>query len=1389
MGITMQIRLFILLFLCALAAAQTPNIIYVNTGSDVLNSGSCSLRAAILNVNAGAQPQPGCAPGAYYYNLIVLTVPTVTLTIGGVSEDNGLTGDLDIYRSLNISSSLNSGTVIDAQCLDRHFEIHSTSHMVLTDVTLTNGCDRLSNSQDKQLGGAIKSIYGSGSITAIDTVFSNNRVFLDSTTTGVKAGGAVISTVVFWGNNVTFSGNSILGAVPANSQVAGGLATFHLDSPPYLPDTIINLGYFISNIAGGGLQPTSLSAGGIGLFGVNSDFSGSYVFTANSGATGGAIVVGPGTEGCNITAADDWTGNTGLLGGVIYYAASPSHPYYYDTKFIDMQGFALQGNTADSGGVAYISNSRLEIRNAHIIANSASSNGGAFYLLNSYLSVIADDYMNPTTITGNVANRGGVVYTSNGSIYINGAEIYSNAVSDNYGAFAYVNGQYDTATPAIHLDYCGDIWNHVISGMNAEGGFAFVQNGDVKISNHQGSIYQNSAYKGGFIYSLNGGGGPWAIEIDGVNGAIYDNIGYSQYACGGLIFSEVGNVKISNVNEIHDNQAYNGDGGLVWANGGNVLIDSCGDIYNNFAFNGALVWLNSKSSHTATLSNNNGDIYGNIGFFLGGILGCNSTSVCTINNINGNFYNNECSNGCLVYAKDTAATISNIYGDIANNEAYISGPIADAAGVTIQYVTGSVDGNRANEASGGVINLQNAGASTVVQINNVYSISSNLADTVGGAVSNTLGTVLIDRVCHLDNNAALSGVGDTIYANFQVTLTFIGTAVGLDINTPSTQSVSYSPALSASITVVGAQVGSYSASVSVTGGSGGYTYQWSNGETGSTASSITSANFDVVVTDDSYCFIDATKSFPVPTANAGPDKQACPGVPITIGGSPSGSVSVDGVSGFVTYSWSPANFIQGSTTVSNPSVIVTSPTTFTVTVTDTATGLSSQDSMTVTVPTVLADAGADLVVCAGVQTRIGGNPTAITTGVASPIYSWTPTSGLSDNQAPNPVLANPQTSQRYSVTVTLSNCPAMTSTDSMLLTVVQPSTPFAEAYPGGLSSVTICQGSSITLGGDSVGSPGPLTYQWTPTTGLDDPTSAHPVATPSATTTYTLTVFILGRCASDSDSVTVVVSGLTADAGRDIVGGGTLGGSPAASRGQSPYSYQWSPSASLSNSQIANPTANPSSGLRYTLTVTDANGCVASDTVNVVIRNSLNVGKVLADVSFGSVVDSATAATIFPVDIASNLQVPATDIVVDFITQDFDMARSGTNYNIEALIYGFNGLSGETLVANYIALYGCNANVLPCTAPSNNPALLNSPFTSITFRPQFPDIPSISIPPISFYSSVISLPSYVFPPSEPTISEPPITVPDYSTADSPGSASVLSLNIGVFLCFLLALLL
>jgi hypothetical protein len=66
----------------------------------------------------------------------------------------------------------------------------------------------------------------------------------------------------------------------------------------------------------------------------------------------------------------------------------------------------------------------------------------------------------------------------------------------------------------------------------------------------------------------------------------------------------------------------------------------------------------------------------------------------------------------------------------------------------------------------------------------------------------------------------------------------------------------------------------------------------------------------------------------------------------------------------------------------------------------------------------------------------------------------------------------------------------------------------------------------------------------------------------------------------------------------------TIGGAPTALGGTSPYGYQWSPVNGLNASNVANPVvSNLSTATVYTVTVTDANNCTATDDVLVSVSS------------------------------------------------------------------------------------------------------------------------------------------------------------------------------------------
>ena len=141
---------------------------------------------------------------------------------------------------------------------------------------------------------------------------------------------------------------------------------------------------------------------------------------------------------------------------------------------------------------------------------------------------------------------------------------------------------------------------------------------------------------------------------------------------------------------------------------------------------------------------------------------------------------------------------------------------------------------------------------------------------------------------------------------------------------------------------------------------------------------------------------------------------------------------------------------------------------------------------------------------------------------------------------------------------------------------------------------SVCMNDTAQLGGSPAANGGtaPYTYNWQPTTGLDDPTLANPSVTPLAPANYTLTVTDgAGNSAKDVVAVSTlplptIVAGpdqtITAGTNTNLLASGGV-------------NYAWFPPADLSNANTATPTAEPASTATFCVAGADANGCVNYD--------------------------------------------------------------------------------------------------------------------------------------------------------------------------------------------------
>ena len=221
-----------------------------------------------------------------------------------------------------------------------------------------------------------------------------------------------------------------------------------------------------------------------------------------------------------------------------------------------------------------------------------------------------------------------------------------------------------------------------------------------------------------------------------------------------------------------------------------------------------------------------------------------------------------------------------------------------------------------------------------------------------------------------------------------------------------------------------------------------------------------------------------------------------------------------------------------------------------------------------------------------------GTAVSIATGGAPGYsYSWTgPVPFTSNSQSIGPLGPG-----QYIVTVTDTNgCTAVDTVD-----IIDPPVFTVSAVATGASCQTLCDGTALaTPTGGTPGTTG-YTYVWTVT---GPPSQTTQTATGLCAGQYTVTVTdSMGCTASDTTLInpliTIQITPTLVGISCNGVCDGTASAAP--SGGLAPYRYQWSGNSTGPNDTLAS-VSNLCPGWIY-VTVTDANGCVSLDSVNMPI--------------------------------------------------------------------------------------------------------------------------------------------------------------------------------------------
>ena len=436
----------------------------------------------------------------------------------------------------------------------------------------------------------------------------------------------------------------------------------------------------------------------------------------------------------------------------------------------------------------------------------------------------------------------------------------------------------------------------------------------------------------------------------------------------------------------------------------------------------------------------------------------------------------------------------------------------------------------------------------------------------------------------------------------------------------------------------------------VTGGTNPYSYDWGGGVTTPNRTGLGTGNYTVTVTDSKGCTATASASI---TVNANPTVSVN-NAAVCIGGTATLTATATPAGG--SYAWN-----NGATT-SSISVSPTTTTGYTVTYTSLQCG-SVTASGTVAVANSASVVVSSDTMCVGGSAVLRATPT-----VAGGTYSWAPGGGTADS-----ITVSPGANTTYTVTYTPVGCPAATGSGTVTVAPL-PTVSLTETDPGcsnggiivatgnggqspyeyslaggayqdantfnnlasGNYSVTtkdtfgcVSAAQSITIG---VYTPLSVTYTIDSitclvTTGQINATAAGGTSPYQysvnggvlqnsgnfnglAAATYVLAVKDAAGCTTTATVVIPTASNITAQGVADeALCYGTPTGKiiAGASGGSSPYAYSINGGAFQGSTTFGNLTVG-----NYTLTVKDANGCMASQQLQITQPDSLYYASIVA---------------------------------------------------------------------------------------------------------------------------------------------------------------------------------
>lgn len=390
----------------------------------------------------------------------------------------------------------------------------------------------------------------------------------------------------------------------------------------------------------------------------------------------------------------------------------------------------------------------------------------------------------------------------------------------------------------------------------------------------------------------------------------------------------------------------------------------------------------------------------------------------------------------------------------------------------------------------------------------------------------------------------------------------------------------------------------------VTGGVSPLSYMWSNGATNTSLTGLIAGNYGLTVTDDNGCSASGSTVVNQPAALSGTitvnSNVSCKGM-----SDGDATVNVSGGISPYSYLWSIGVSMANATGLEAGIADVT--------ITD---GNLCQATFTTTIiePNELnITLSASDVTCNGDSD--GDINSSVSGGTAPYSYSWS-------NGATTANISS-LSGNTFTLTVTDANgCLSTADATVTEPTILALTTSVTQATCGN------ADGSATAMVSGGVG---PYSYSW-------QGGGALMTKTGLAAGTYSVTVFDANLCETSSSVTITNPNSPSVDAGTGVAicnGASTsIGGSPTASGGTSPYTYEWSNGASLTSTSIANPSASPTTNTSYTVTVTDNNNCKGTDVVVITVNDNPSVTFTTANIDCNGAADGEMTAN------AANGQAP-----------------------------------------------------------------------------------------------------------------------------------------------------